>query len=233
MKKFLITIIFCFLTLFSFSSCFPFFLFQEETDIYPVQNTDPESSNIDISKYVFYTPNNSNYIDREPTEFEMSIINEINLFRSNPSDYFNKYIKPLASNYPNNSYYESCKSDLLSLSALNPYSYKKGLFRCAVDHVNTQGQTTEIGHDRTNGKDWNFCVKNCGSYTKAGENISYGVSDPRNIVINLLIDNGINGYGHRKNLMSSEFTSVGVAFGTHKGYRVMCVMDFGQNWTDK
>ena len=39
--------------------------------------------------------------------------------------------------------------------------------------------------------------------------------------------------GHRKNILSEEFNSVGVAIRPHKSYRVNCVTDFGrQNRSD-
>ena len=50
---------------------------------------------------------------------------------------------------------------------------------------------------------------------------------PLSIVITLLIDDGIKGLGHRKNILNESYNSVGVAIRPHKSYRVNCVIDFG------
>jgi uncharacterized protein YkwD len=66
-------------------------------------------------------------------------------------------------------------------------------------------------------------------YTEVGENIYYGPYTPLEIVIQLLIDDGIEDLGHRKNLLSPKFNSIGVAIKPHKTYEYNCVMGFGQH----
>jgi len=168
----------------------------------------------------------------EVSDFEMSILNEINLARKNPKAYFDNYITPMKSSF-SSSYYESCKNDMSGTSDLGSYSFKEGLYKIAKDHVNTQGTTTATGHNRTDGRTWNTVIAAAGTYSNAGENISYGVNTARGIVIQLLVDDGISTLGHRKNMLSTTFDSAGVAFGEHKGYRCMCVIDFARNWKDK
>lgn len=46
------------------------------------------------------------------------------------------------------------------------------------------------------------------------------------IVIQLLIDDGVLSRGHRKNILSNEFNFVGVSFGQHSKHKCICVMDF-------
>lgn len=76
-------------------------------------------------------------------------------------------------------------------------------------------------------------IASAGTYSAAGENISYGVNTARGIVIQLLVDDGVSSLGHRKNMLSTTFDSAGVAYGEHKYYRCMCVIDFAKNWNDK
>ena len=61
-----------------------------------------------------------------------------------------------------------------------------------------------------------------------GENISYGDDNARNIVIQLLVDDGVPSRGHRKNILNFKFDEVGVSVGKHSGYGSMCVIDFGK-----
>lgn len=64
----------------------------------------------------------------------------------------------------------------------------------------------------------------------AGENIagSYPKPTARDIVIQLLVDEGIPGYGHRSNLLDPQWTHVAcLTDGLHEGmYR--WIQDFGE-----
>jgi uncharacterized protein YkwD len=59
-----------------------------------------------------------------------------------------------------------------------------------------------------------------------GENIDYGNSSAEDIVVSLVIDDGVPSRGHLKNIMNSSFCRAGVALGPHKKYKFMCVIDF-------
>jgi uncharacterized protein YkwD len=60
-----------------------------------------------------------------------------------------------------------------------------------------------------------------------GENIQYGLQKPLDIVMDLLIDEGIASLGHRKNILSSEFSVIGIGFAKHKRINYNTVMAFG------
>ncbi len=110
------------------------------------------------------------------------------------------------------------KSLIKTLNAMVPVSaltFDKKAFESATCFAKEQGATTEIGHVR----------KNCKSYF-FGECCSYGMSTGKNIIAQLLIDEGVESLGHRKICLSSGYSSVGIAFNTHKGYGFCCVLDF-------
>jgi hypothetical protein len=65
----------------------------------------------------------------------------------------------------------------------------------------------------------------------AGENISYGEREAREIIIQLLIDDGVANRGHRNNNLNKSFGCVGVSIGTHSRYETMCVLDFANQYT--
>ena len=77
-----------------------------------------------------------------------------------------------------------------------------------------------------------FC---CGNrwIGRAGENIHYGPQDARGIVVALIVDEGVSGRGHRKNLFSPAFAVAGVAHGGHARFGAMCVMDFATGFAEK
>jgi len=65
-------------------------------------------------------------------------------------------------------------------------------------------------------------------YTKlegsSGENISYGMEDPKLVLIQLAIDDGVQGRGHRLNLMNPAFVKVGCYTGDHGKYKKSTVL---------
>lgn len=62
------------------------------------------------------------------------------------------------------------------------------------------------------------------------ENISFGWNDPKQIVYQMIIDDGVKTRGHRANFFSTMFTEVGIAMGQHKTYNYCCVFDlFGKS----
>ncbi|GEM_PF-3447581 len=167
-----------------------------------------------------------------PTEFELSVIDEMNLARTAPKEYAETYIAPLSGQF-SELYFNECIEEMKAMAPVGALSHADGLWRMARAHAVTQGATGEVGHDRTDGSSFSDVVRSYGTFTAAGENISYGKNTARGIVIQLLVDDGIESRGHRKNLLSSTFTSTGVGFAPHTYYRYECVIDYAANWKDK
>ncbi len=110
---------------------------------------------------------------------------------------------------------------------LPPLAFSAGLSMGAMAHVEDQGGAGTVGHggmDRSS--PWDRMARFGKWFGTAGENISYGVSSPRQIVISLIVDAGVSNRGHRKNIFKSDFRVAGVACGSHARYGTMCVMDF-------
>ena len=124
----------------------------------------------------------------------------------------------------NSSYLRSLRKDLNNVEGLIPLQPEKDLTSAAQGHALKSGETGRVGHQDFN-KRFDPLMGN--PYTHVGENCSYGYETAMDIVISLLIDEGVKDQGHRKNILSVDFNSVGVAIRSHKTYRINCVTDFG------
>lgn len=202
--------------------------------------TDPKiASSLNTAKDV-------NYL----SPFEKEIVYEINLFRSNPSDYTEKYIAPLAKNYKGKLLYypndkplltkegvralNECVRELKKVTPLSIVSPSPGLTKAANDHVKDQSGTGKTGHYGSDRSDSRKRMERYGEWKiRIAENIAYGGTSARQVIIYLLIDDGIQDRGHRKNFIRPEFKTVGVSVGYHPEYNTMCVMDFAGSFVDK
>ncbi len=193
------------------------------------------------------TAANANYL----SPLEKEVIYEINLFRSNPAQYAEKYIAPLANNYDKkilrypgdkpiqtiegikalNECVRVLKNTSTAITVLNP---DPKLSKAARDHQRDQqksGRTGHTGSDQSNLKQrierygkWQFTI---------GENIAYGNTSARQVVVFLLIDDGVKNRGHRTTLLNPNYKLVGVACGKHPVYNTMCVLDFAGGMAEK
>lgn len=103
-------------------------------------------------------------------------------------------------------------------------SWSPGLAQAAAELVRQQAASGETGHG--NGGDIRKRIEKYGSWRSAiGENISYGPDTARQVVMGLIIDDGVPNRGHRKNIFNRAFTTAGGACGPHPVYRKICVMD--------
>lgn len=158
---------------------------------------------------------------------EMAVIDEMNYARTKPMEYVDKRLKPLVTNEINTyqSFLAECISEMESMKALQPLTYNEACYLAAKEWVEKSGPKGTVGHEN------NFAeriTKNGLAWKAAGENCSYGIATPKEIVIQLLVDSGVESRGHRKNILSKDFTFAGAAIGPHKSYNVMCCIDFAR-----
>jgi len=119
---------------------------------------------------------------------------------------------------------KSLYRDLKKTSGLPLLYPEEDLSMIAKGHAERSGKTGHVGH-RDFEKRFKPVLGN--PYNKVGENCSYGFNTATEVVVTLLIDEGIKDLGHRRNILNPGFNSAGVAFYPHKTYRYNCVSDFG------
>jgi uncharacterized protein YkwD len=105
--------------------------------------------------------------------------------------------------------------------------------RAAADHCVDQadGGFGHAGRDRSHAGER---IARYGTVSGGwGENISYGKTSARDVVIALIIDDGLPARKHRKNIFNPSYNYAGAAFGRHARFRTVCSMDFAGGYAER
>lgn len=191
------------------------------------------------------TAQNASYLN----ELEREVIHELNKVRSNPKRYSEEYIEELFTAYKGNLYFYPGQDPVKSQEGVKPLmeciqvlrntkplpilSPAEGLAKASRLLVKDQ-QFGGIGHITRNGSTPQKRIEKYGEWNiNSGEDISYGSFEARQIVIALLIDDGVPDRAHRKNILNKHYKYAGVAYGKHPSYQVMCVIDYAGEYKTK
>jgi uncharacterized protein YkwD len=163
-----------------------------------------------------------------------AVIRELNLARENPGLYaaFVAESRPFHMIEHGHAVDEAVRF-LKKAHPLPPLSLSPGISRAAADHCAEQieGQLGHDGNDRSSPGDR---INRYGSWSATwGENISYSRKSAREVVLALIIDDGVRGRGHRKNIFNPKFNVAGAAFGPHARYRTVCTIDFAGGYAER
>jgi uncharacterized protein YkwD len=163
-----------------------------------------------------------------------AVIREVNLARENPRLYatFVADSRPFHMIERGRAVDEAVRF-LQKTRPLQPLTLSSGMSRAAADHCAEQveGQLGHDGGDRSSPGDR---ISRYGSWsTTWGENISYSRKTAREVVLALIIDDGVRSRGHRKNIFNPKFNYAGAAFGPHARYRTVCTIDFAGGYAER
>jgi len=123
---------------------------------------------------------------------------------------------------------------LRSVKPVFPLNASKGMSLGAKDHLMDQGSSGFTQHKGRDGSQIGERVNRYGTWEKSiEENIAYGSDKARNMVMYLIIDDGVSGRGHRKTIFNPDFRVIGVACGHHPTYRTVCVITFAGGYKEK
>jgi uncharacterized protein YkwD len=114
-----------------------------------------------------------------------------------------------------------------------PLALSPGMCRATAHHCADQA-SRGFGHA---GRDASNALARISRYGTCGgtwgENISYGKSTARAVVLALIIDDGLPARKHRKNIFNPNFNFAGAAFGRHARFRTVCSMDFAGGYAER
>lgn len=177
------------------------------------------------------------------SSIEAGVLEEVNFLRSNPRAYARE-LEALMARFdgkillgegdgPDYSTYEGPRAvseaarELRNRRAVNSLMPSELLASAAADHVRAQGASGQTGH-YSNGKGPGQRVKARGGNVYVGEVIVYNYTSAQNAVQQLVVDDGVPDRGHRKLLFLPQYRYAGVACGSHKQWRNMCVIVLAQ-----
>lgn len=161
------------------------------------------------------------------TEQEKEVIYLMNLARLDGKLFAETYVQEYINNPQNkvkkNQYTASLISDLKNHKGAEPLLPQQDLFNCAKNHAEETGKKGTMGHQNYSKRFKQFAPR----YKYTAENCDYGNDKALEIVMSLLIDEGVPNKGHRKNILNKEFLSVGVSIQPHTKWYHTAVMCFG------
>ena len=158
-------------------------------------------------------------------EDEKRVILLTNLVRTDGELFAETFLKQYLAlkGMKNNKYVRSLFKDLKGVKNLPLLLPEKDLYEIAREHATRSGVKGYEGHKGFRGR----YAQVMNRYMEVGENIYYGRYTAEEIVLQLLIDEGIEDLGHRNNILNPRFNSIGVSIKPHKSYDYNCVMSFG------
>lgn len=162
------------------------------------------------------------------TQEEQEIIYYTNLVRLDPAFFAKTFVKHYIDSTGKTSNYT--KSLLKTLEKTKPMSVltpSKKLLEIAKTHAIESGKKGATGHGNFKKRFANYQAE-CAC--TVAENCYYGTANALNIVIELLIDEGVANLSHRNNILNKELIRTGVFFAPHKTFKRNCVIDYSSEW---
>jgi len=155
----------------------------------------------------------------------LKIMNEA---RTDPQGFLSSRLMPFVkeNELEGNPYAQSLMEALRVAKPTKPLQLSPVLTKLARGHALDMGEKGEVGHTSSNGTTFENRIRKKIKTGMIAENCDYGNAEPLDIVMSLLIDDGITSLGHRKNILHPGLNFVGIAIEKHKTYEMNCVMDF-------
>ena len=114
---------------------------------------------------------------------------------------------------------------------VGPLRFNEGLARAARLHAQDIGPKGSIEHVGSDGARLSQRLNRLGTWHGLiAENIGTLEEDPRQVVIQLLVDDGVPSRGHRHNLFNPDLHQAGVGTAPHRHYKVVTVIDYANGF---
>jgi len=180
---------------------------------------------------------------------ETAVIEEINQARTEPQKFvayleeYRKYMKDNVLSLPNKTprvtiegiaAIDDAINDLKKMPKVNPFAVSNGLSKVARQQVGDLQENISLKHFGKDGSGLEKRLMKIGfAGNAASENISYRVDAAREVILNMIIDDGIKSRSHRKNVFSPTFKLFGIACGVATDKTTVCVAEFADSFDER
>ena len=114
---------------------------------------------------------------------------------------------------------------------IGPLRFNEGLARAARLHALDIGPRGALEHVGSDGSRFSERLNRLGTWQGLiAENIGTLGVDARQVVLQLLIDDGVPSRGHRHNLFNPDLHQAGAGSAPHRDYRVVTVIDYADGF---
>jgi uncharacterized protein YkwD len=184
------------------------------------------------------------------SQLEKEIVDEMNLARTEPQKYaafveeFKKYYdgnrlmipgrkKALVTN-DGIAAVDEAIGFLRAAQPLPAFGVAKGVCSAAADHARDLAGKGITGHRGSDGSTPNARVDRYGAWDAViGETVVYEVSTARQIIIALIIDDGVPNRGHRRNIFDPNYHVTGISVSEPLSFGSKCVIDYVGGFKEK
>jgi uncharacterized protein YkwD len=109
-------------------------------------------------------------------------------------------------------------------------TYDENISQACKDHVHDIGVKGLTTHEGSDGKNISDRIeKYCEWDGAAAENLDFGFRNAENIILNLLIDDGVKERNQRFNLFHPDFKYIGIGAGQHRDYGICVVIGYAMD----
>lgn len=159
---------------------------------------------------------------------EKKVIQVINLARISGHAFLTRIAMPYvkANDLDKDEFVEGLYTDLRNTKAMHLLKPVESLHKSAAHHAHDMGVKGLMGHDGTDGSTFTMRIHKFHKPTLVSENVCYGYNGAMDIVMQMLIDEGVKDFTHRHNILGRTFHHVGVSILPHKNLDFNCVIDF-------
>jgi uncharacterized protein YkwD len=174
-----------------------------------------------------------NYLKKQPSFSKLSsreqdVLYWVNLVRVHPRQFYDNYVASYASSNLSlsNANVRSLKNELYKASPVTPLIVISTLNQTSRNHATDLARHHLFSHNSSDGTSFPRRMAKAGIPAPCAENIYNGGDAALDAVITLLIDEGVAGYGHRRNILNKNARLIGVSFVPYGGGSYILVQDF-------
>lgn len=111
---------------------------------------------------------------------------------------------------------------------VGPVEYSGEIANVAKSHAQAQ-RNGAIGHVDAQGNRSTQRLSMAGiEFSSVGENIDYGSTSAQEVLVSLIVDDGVADRGHRINIFEPDWTTAGAGCGPHATIRTVCVVNYAK-----